>query len=189
MAWGCDALFYDLDEPSFVSGGDMSTQRDMTNQMDMNTISDMTMTDMTATDMTSSDMGVDMSMDMTDMASDMSVDMAPPENVCEVGGELFGICDPVAQNCSQGVCDLFFFASEGRLEGRCSTLPDAYTLPLGSACDGPAADDKCLPGLNCISNNVCQKSCDRLTGAGCSSDEFCKTIDPDLSIGYCAPSC
>lgn len=188
IAWGCDALFYDLDEPSFVAGGDMTPQRDMP-ATDM-PATDMPAADMPATDMPATDMpATDMSVDMNDMSPDMPVDMSPPENVCVVGGELFGTCDPVAQNCVQGVCDLFFFANPGRLEGRCSTEPDAYTLPLGSACNGPTGADKCLPGLNCLVGNICRKNCDRLTGAGCSQDEFCRTFEPTLSIGYCAPDC
>ena len=175
---GCDALFYDLDEKDFLPQADLGGENDMS---DMSAPDDM---DVGVADM--NDAGTPDMSDMSDMAN-MPDMIVGPGQICMVGGELIGSCDPITQDCEPGrVCDFFFNVGEARLETGCNPNADIFVIPEGAACMGMM--DKCEPGLFCA-QGICQRMCDRDTGDGCATDEFCKVFDDVLSVGYCSDSC
>lgn len=190
---GCDALFYDftqVDPPNDTRDVGLDLSSDMADSADMGDLVDKR-PDLSDMRPDLSDMGpdlVDMGPDLIDMGSDLG-DSGFPENVCVVGGEFFGQCDAVGQNCPlTDICQFVYIPSVDRLETRCVTDSNIYILPVGSVCNQDPMM-RCRPELNCFQDNVCRRSCDRRDGRGCEQGEFCQTFLPEMSTGLCVNSC
>jgi hypothetical protein len=99
-------------------------------------------------------------------------------------------CDIVLQNCSDTASgqkqECVAPLPDGGFSTQCQAITASEHLPLGRPCC-PAADNPCLPGLECIGGDQCVGDAaptSRCT-PHCCDDGVCGTSDPEGFAGRC----